>query len=240
MSHAFAVLSAMFPSGEAFFIRSVLNYRHQVDDAELRTQVNHFAGQEGVHGRMHRELNARLADLGYRTGLVERSVQIGFNRLAARLLPQSVQLAVTAALEHYTATLAEVVLSDGWSEAALADEQVRNIARWHALEECEHKTVAFDVYESVCGNTVMRAAAMDVMTGVFLGGLLFGTAYSALTGSSFSDIPSLARGLIRLPRSPFLSKSTRRRIRRYNRPDFHPDHFDSSAVIEHWRKELFA
>jgi len=81
---------------------------------------------------------------------------------------------------------------------------------------------------------------MDVMTGVFLGGLLLGIAYSAVTGSSFSDVASLARSVKRLTRSPFLSVSVLRRIRRYNRRDFHPDCFDSSALIERWRKELFS
>ena len=65
------------------------------------------------------------------------------------------------------------------------DDDVRRLFLWHALEESEHKAVAFDVYQAVHGGDRLRRAAMDVITGVFVGGLLLGTAYStALDGSS--------------------------------------------------------
>ena len=100
MSHAVAVLSAMFPNGEDFFVQSVRHYRDRLDDPRLRKQVNQFVGQESMHGRVHRDLNQRLAELGFQPRLVDQGVKIMFNRLGATLLPPSVQLAVTAALEH--------------------------------------------------------------------------------------------------------------------------------------------
>jgi hypothetical protein len=239
MSHVFAVLSAMFPSGEAFFVRSVRDQRQQVADPELRDQVNRFVGQESMHGRLHRQLNGRLAELGFPVGLVDRVVDIGFNRVAAKLLPSTVQLAVTAALEHYTATLAEVLLSDPQAQAVFADEDVRNLFLWHALEESEHKAVAFDVYRAVGGSDALRRAAMDVTTLVFLGGLALGSTYSTVSGSSRRDLASVLTGLVRLPQSPFLSSGVWRRLRAYNRSDFHPDTFDAAEMRERWREELF-
>ena len=29
-------------------------------------------------------------------------------------------------------------------------------------------------------------------------------------------------------------------LREYNRPDFHPDNRDTTALVEQWRNELFA
>jgi predicted metal-dependent hydrolase len=199
VNHMTAVLSGMFPSGESFFVRSVRDQRERVCDPELREQVNHFVGQESMHGRLHRQLNSRLEELGYKVGLVDRVVDIGFNRIGARLLPPKVQLAVTAALEHYTATLAEVLMSDPRARALFDDESVCNLFLWHALEESEHKAVAFDVYRAVGGSDALRRATMDVTTLVFLGGLALGSAYSAVSNSSPRDLASVLAGLIRLP-----------------------------------------
>jgi len=239
MSHLVAVLSAMFPNGEEFFVNSVRNCRHQATDPELRKQVNHFVGQESMHGRIHRDLNSRLAQLGFKCHLVDRAVDIGFNRVAAKVLPDSVQLAITAALEHYTATLAEVMLSDPSAQALFDQDGVRCLLLWHALEESEHKAVAFDLYQAVNGNEVLRRVAMNVITGVFLGGLALGTALSAVSSSSPGEVPSLLGSLARLPRSPFLSPTVLARLRHYNHHGFHPDEFDTTALLQHWRIELF-
>src|SRR6266567_1523561 len=72
MSHVFAVLSALFPEGEDFFVRSVRNYRDRITDPELKRQVAGFIGQEAIHGREHRELNRRLQAMGYPTFVIDR------------------------------------------------------------------------------------------------------------------------------------------------------------------------
>jgi predicted metal-dependent hydrolase len=143
MSHVVAVLSAMFPNGEDFFVRSVRHYRDQLDDPDLREHVNQFIGQESNHRRAHRELNDRLANLGYKTRVVDWSVGFGFTQVSARVLPPQARLAVTAALEHYTATLAEVLLEDTDAQSSIGDDQVRRLLLWHALEESEHKAVSY-------------------------------------------------------------------------------------------------
>lgn len=239
MSHVVAVLSAMFPNGEDFFVRSVRHYRDDVDDPELAGKVKQFVGQESNHRRAHRELNERLEDLGYKTRVVDRAVGIGFKQLVAKVLPPQVQLAATAALEHYTATLAEVLLEDPEAQSLFEDEQIRRLLLWHALEESEHKAVAFDVYEAVAGNYLLRRAVMDATTAVFVGGLIAGTAYSAVSSASPGDVFGLARGLLRFPLSPFVSPSVLKRLRLYNRFGFHPGLFDSGPLIDAWRTRLF-
>src|SRR3954452_5787719 len=70
-SHFVAALSAVFPEGEDFFVRSVKHYRDQIDDPVLKQQVAGFIGQEVTHGREHRGLNDHLAGLGYLTRRVD-------------------------------------------------------------------------------------------------------------------------------------------------------------------------
>src|SRR5258708_38681819 len=109
-SHVAAGLSAVFPDGEDFFVRSVRHFRDQITDPELKRQVAGFIGQEAMHGREHRAFNERLDQLGYPTKEGERITKWG---LAARerLLSAKSNLAVTAAPQHLTATLAHALLS---------------------------------------------------------------------------------------------------------------------------------
>src|SRR5256885_16573539 len=77
MSHVVSVLSAMFPPGEDFFVRSVKRHADEVTDPELKQQGAGFIGQEVTHGREHRELNKRLQESGYPTHRGSRMAQPG-------------------------------------------------------------------------------------------------------------------------------------------------------------------
>src|SRR5947207_2664818 len=80
LSHIAAALSAVFPDGEDFFVRSVRNFRDQIADPELKQQVAGFIGQEAMHGREHRAFNNRLDELGYPTKRVERITKWGLKQ----------------------------------------------------------------------------------------------------------------------------------------------------------------
>jgi hypothetical protein len=238
MSHVVAVLSSLFPEGEDFFVRSVRNYRDHITDPELRKQVAGFIGQEAVHGREHRTFNRRLQSMGYPTWIIDRLTKYGL-ALGACVLPKTHQLAITSALEHYTATLAELLLGDPEARANLEGE-VRSMFLWHALEESEHKSVAFDVFETVSGKHRVRAGVMNAVTIGFLAAVVAGTALSLLLDPATYRHPArLGRGLRRMRRSPFLRRDTVRRLRDYNRRGFHPDDHDATALLEEWRATLF-
>lgn len=238
MSHVVAMLSAMFPNGEDFFVRSVRTYRDRVADPELRRQVAAFIGQEAMHGREHRALNEQLQALGYPTAMVDRWVRRGL-ALADRVLPRRDRLAITAALEHYTATLAEVLLSDTQAQQALAVPEVRDLLLWHALEEAEHKSVAFDVFEQVCGSHRIRTWVMRATTVGFVLAVVTSTTWSLLHDPAVRDVRRLQASLAELRRSPWIGAATRRRIADYGRRGFHPDDWDAEALVQRWRHELF-
>ncbi len=238
MSHVLSLLSALFPEGEDFFVESVRNYREQITDPELKRQVAAFIGQEAMHSREHRTLNTRLQDLGYQTWLADRLTRHGLN-LGRRVLPKVHQLAVTAALEHYTATLAEMIMTIPAVREGLDDGEIRSLFLWHALEESEHKSVAFDVFQTVSGDERIRTQVMNATTLGFIGAIVLGTTMSLLVDPATYNPRILMRSVRNLRRSPFLTKQTRDRIRDYNRRDFHPDDWDAGAVREFWRTELF-
>ena len=238
MSHVVSVLSAMFPPGEDFFVRSVKRHADQVTDPELKQQVAGFIGQEVTHGREHRELNKRLQEMGYPTHRVSRMTKAGLRR-NERLFPPKVQLAMTAALEHYTAALAETLLTDPRAQELLGETEVRSMLLWHALEESEHKAVAFDVYRQVIGDEKLRIRAMRFTTFAFLTAVVGHALLSLLADRATYNPRRLGRSLAELRHSPFLSRAVIRRLRDYNRVGFHPDDHDATEILERWRAELF-
>jgi uncharacterized protein len=237
-SHVIAGLSSVFPDGEDFFVRSVRHFRDQISDPVLKRQVAGFIGQESVHGREHRVLNDKLAELGYPTKQVERLTKAGL-ALRWRLLPAKSNLAVTAALEHFTATLAELVMTDEDIRNALGHHAVRHIFLWHALEESEHKAVAFDVYRAVGGTERMRIWTMKIIRFGFLVGSLVELAVSLALDRSSYRRGVLGKSIRHIGSSSLLSRRIWDQLREYDRPGFHPNDRDTTELIERWRAELF-
>ncbi|ERP89389.1 hypothetical protein Q670_03120 [Alcanivorax sp. P2S70] len=164
-------MSLFFPVGERFFIDSVRNYRDQITDPELKKAVTAFIGQEAMHGREHDEYNNYVADSGIPLHAQEEVVTQLLNAVQA-YTPKAFQLAATVALEHLTAILAGGLLDlpeimDG------SDPGYQAIWNWHALEETEHKAVAFDVYTTVIGRDsnpgayALRTTTLVAATGIF-------------------------------------------------------------------------
>src|SRR4051794_11555883 len=238
LSHLAASLSAVFPDGEDFFVRSVRNFRDQITDPQLKRQVAGFIGQEALHGREHRTFNDRLDELGYPTKRFERFTRKGLE-IRERLLPASSNLAATAALEHFTATLAELVLTSEETRDLFGHDEVRNLFLWHALEESEHKAVAFDVYKAIGGSERVRVSTMKLLRYGFVLGMA-----AQITVSLLGDRATYKRGNLRrswrnFRRTPIMRRELWDQLCDYDRPDFHPDDRDTTQLVEQWRETLF-
>jgi uncharacterized protein len=135
-------LSTTFPKGEAFFVESVRAFRDGAPP-KLAEEIRAFTTQEAIHSREHDAFNERAEKGGYDLSKLEQRVE---ERLAiTRGRPPVVSLAATMALEHFTAILAHQLLAnprhlDG------ADRETADLWRWHAVEEIEHKGVAYDTW----------------------------------------------------------------------------------------------
>lgn len=237
-SHLVAILSSVFPDGEDFFVRSVRHYRDQISDPKLKEQVKGFIGQESMHGREHRQFNRRLAELGYPTRRIERFTRWGLAQ-RSRIAPPVSNLAATAALEHFTAILAERILTDEDLRRMVGHEAVRDLFLWHALEESEHKAVAFDVYRAVGGTERMRIITMKITRYGFVMGMTLQTVASLLGDRSTYQPGRLRRSWQRLRAAGFIDRQLWADLKAYERRGFHPDDRDTSGLVEHWRVELF-
>jgi predicted metal-dependent hydrolase len=147
-------LSMSFPLGEQMFIDSVRAAPPAcIADPALRADVKDFVGQEASHRHVHQQYNAELARQGFDYTL-EPQIRVRVERI--RKLPVRDRLAITCALEHYTAMLADYVLRHP-EYLGGAEPQLRTLWTWHAFEELEHKAVAFDVYRAAGGGYLRRA-----------------------------------------------------------------------------------
>lgn len=237
-SHFAAALSALFPDGEDFFVRSVRYYRDQITDPDLKRQVAGFIGQEAMHGREHRAFNERLDRHGYHTKRIERLVKKAL-AIRERAVPPIANLAVTAALEHFTATLAELVLTNEEARESFGHPAVRDLFTWHALEESEHKAVAFDVYRAMDGSERLRIITMKVIRLGFPVAVATEMLWSLATDRDSYRRGNLLASLRRFFQSPLVSRAVWSQLKEYDRRDFHPDDRDTTLLVEQWRDELF-
>jgi len=139
----FNALSMTFPLGERFFIESVRPYRSTAPNA-LRQEIANFIQQEALHTRAHADLNAQVAEAGYETQAMIAYTARELKRFDDRAPIR--RLGVTIALEHFTALLSHALLAEPHHLVG-APEPIRRLWHWHALEEIEHKAVAFDTFE---------------------------------------------------------------------------------------------
>lgn len=232
-------LSLLFPEGEKFFILSVKACEDRIRDPRLAEDVKGFYGQEAVHRREHERYNQRLRDFGLPVDEIEGQVRTLLER-AHRTLSPVQQLAVTAALEHFTAMLAHVLLAEteGESGEPLGDRRMLELWRWHAAEEHEHRSVAFDVFHAIGGRYLTRCHIMLTATAIFWlrilqqqirlmraeGIALSAREWSDLLRFLFAD-PGPLRRLLR----PYLS---------YFRPGFHPSTAGGDELFEAWRRDF--
>ena len=239
MSHVLTVLSSVFPDGEDYFVRSVNAVKDRVDDPELLAAVDGFVGQESMHGREHRALNDRLGELGYPTQAIGKYVR-AVTAVRERIQGKKANVAFTAALEHYTATLAETLLGDEAARNEIGYPGVRYLLMWHALEESEHKAVAFDVFRTIGGGEVMRQVTMWIthMTFVLETGIW---AAISLAGDSYArrHPVQVAKSAWRLRKSPFTKPAPVKLLFQYHQPGFHPNDRDTHELIATWRERLF-
>jgi predicted metal-dependent hydrolase len=145
------------------------------------------------------------------------------------------QLAMTAALEHYTATMARTFLNDAALTELFVDDEFLRFWVWHAIEESEHRAVAFDVFCAVGGEEELRLRAIRISSLLLTFIAVYHTVIGVLRDPRTWFGLALPRSLWRLRTNPFLSAGFRAAINDYKRIDFHPLQHDTSPLETEWR-----
>lgn len=223
-------LSCTFPEGERMFVRSVRHYQPNLQSEQLKEEVKGFIGQEAHHGNEHEVFNALMQKKGMPTAKVEKFVHDGIRWQEKRMSPQRL-LAKTCALEHFTAMLAEVMLENPEFLEGMHKDMLP-LWLWHAVEESEHKSVAFDVYQDQVGDYWTRVSEMALTTVEFTGFTIFHYFQLRAAMNDKADWKSIAEGWNWLLGKPgFLRKLGPAYLAYYKR-DFHPAKRDKRHLRE--------
>lgn len=152
-SYTNIAMSLLLPYLEPYLIRSMKAAKAHVTDARIAADLERFCAQEGQHYLQHSRFNALFRDRGF-PGLqpLEEELDADYRRFT-RSKSLRFNLAYAEGFEALTSAMARVQIGQDlshWHPAAA------DLWMWHLLEELEHRTVAFDVYEHVCGNYAYR------------------------------------------------------------------------------------
>lgn len=238
LTHFMNVLSITFPDGERFFVDAVRALRDQVEDPERQKDISGFIGQEAMHSLEHKAFNDLVAGKGYEA-LCERALGVTQRLLAGarKHLSAKEQLAATAGLEHITAILADTILQRA-DMVEKMDPSVRPLWVWHAIEETEHKAVAFDLYQDVDGSYWRRQRT-------FLTGTAYLVAFTSYFTWQFLKHDGVQRQPLVMAKGLWKMFGYRGVVSqaipawfRYLRPGFHPWQDDNTHLLEQWRETL--
>lgn len=173
-THITNVMHITLPEGERAMVQALSDALPLVKDERLRDEMIGFIGQEEIHSTSHEDLHEYLDRQGLDTGPIVRKlewlVDRVFNRPGLRGRARHAwlceRLALSAAMEHYTAIMGQWVLDADALDDAM-HPMMLDLVRWHGAEEVEHRNVAFDAYMYVDGG-YFRRARTGVMASVLL------------------------------------------------------------------------
>ena len=217
-------LNLTFPEGERVFVRAVHEHRDRVSDPVLQAQIKGFSGQEGAHARAHEWLFDALRAQGYDLEpFFARYLR--YIRWVNKRLPPAQRLASTAALEHWTSTLALVMFDLDLLRGV--HPEMRKLLLWHATEELEHRAVAFDVLRATRPGYLRRAwgfitGSIAVSYWLVVGMRLFVKQSAVPRGQLWRDM----RKLNEIAGTNLLWRVTKDLLA-YLRPGFHPNQVGS-------------
>jgi predicted metal-dependent hydrolase len=237
----FNALSLTFPDGERLFMDAVRHFRPRLE-GKLAEDVKGFIAQEAIHAREHHTLNQLIDRDRYPVAAIEAEI---LERIAfARERGPYGMLIATIALEHFTAMMAEMHArhQDLFEQV---DPGIERLWRWHAMEELEHKAVAFDVFMAVARDWgplrryLRRTISMAIISVQFTRHI---TRYAARLLEADGYAPEAAlRAVGRFVwDKPGIFKRGWRTYLAWYRPGFHPWDQDNRALVANWKAEFDA
>jgi predicted metal-dependent hydrolase len=237
----FNALSLTFPDVERMFIDAVRAYRDRVD-GKLAEEVRGFIAQESIHSREHHTLNQLLDRDFYPVATIEASIK---DRVAiARSRGPMRMLLSTIALEHITSMMADIHAANQHLFEG-APPGVERMWRWHAMEETEHKAVAYDVFMVATKDwsplqRYFRRCFVMALIGVLFPQNITNYAALLLEADGYSKKDAVKAVKRFLWSEPGIFGRGWKLFLAWFKPGFHPWDHDNRALVATWRKEFDA
>lgn len=247
LTHFMTALSALFPEGEQFFVDSVRAVRHHDHikmNKIMQAEISAFIGQEAMHSKEHEAFNHYAQIYGFDIEKMERWTRlvIDSKKMFHYFFPiEKIDMAATCALEHYTATIAAQLLKREDFHDMMQDPTMLKLWLWHAIEENEHKAVAYDVFEAIYGKDFatyfLRCFSMLVATILIFCTHSFFFAYLMHQDRKLR-LKHIKQTLkIMYGRQGFFTQILPQ-LADYFRREFHPNDHDTENLLHLWKTTL--
>ena len=193
-------INMILPAGEFWFCRLYNKVLPQIQDEKLKADVQAFIRQEAMHSQAHNSANKEY--LTERQIDIQRNLDL-MNFLFGKLLADQplgltvpkvldhqwdvFRLGIVATVEHMTCVLGKYALyNKKWQELG-ADPNMLDLVKWHASEEIEHRTVAFDLYRHLGGGYIARYYQSILVIAAVLGLWVDGAAHILSQDPRYAD-----------------------------------------------------
>jgi uncharacterized protein len=157
-----AAFSLTMPYLEPYLIRMMLKAKDKVDNTDLREDMTRFSQQEGNHYRNHARINNIIRGkfdqgVAQQISTIERDMKSDYDKF---LKEKSLAYNLAYAEGFEAMTCAAVMGSVGVNRSSRSTGMIskgwEELMDWHGMEEVEHRTVAFDVYNHIVGSYLYR------------------------------------------------------------------------------------
>lgn len=230
LSLFFTAFSATLPVGEKQFIHSVRLFQERISDPVLREEIRAFIGQEAHHAKEHDAFNRLMAERGLSTDRIEQRMARMFEWIREHASPEQ-QLANTVCAEHFTAMMADYMLTKSPELMERMDPAMRNLWAWHAIEEAEHKAVAFDVYRQQVNDVWRLRRTMVLISLSIAGHVTFDALQLMREAGELRNVKSWRKGLKQLFGRGGMFPAMAREYLDFYRRDFHPWQHDNRQSL---------
>ena len=229
-------LSLMFPTGERLFIRAVRRYLPDIETKQLEEDAQSFIFQEAQHTQAHEMFNQQIEVQGLHSAGMEWFVK-GVVHAQEKILSKKLYMALAAGGEHFTASMAEVVLENFEDYLDGAPDEMRALWCWHCVEEIEHKTVTFDVFQQAAkGGYFTRQLGFIIS----FGNLIFFPQLTMLhllaKERQLSSFSAWKTGMSSLYGRQGIIRRIAKKLLVYLKPGFHPTQVNVPAQYYQWQE----
>jgi len=244
-THFINALHIVFPTGERFFVNSVLKHKNKIEDEKLKKQVKNFCGQEGIHSSMHERFWNILKDNGYIIKGYENHIDNLLHKIIAKINVEgtrinNIDLTATVCLEHFTALFGHALFEHVELNQDIVPKDMAELFQWHAAEEIEHKNVAFDVFQKVDKSEhVKRAALMPIVTALLYFYLSVGTFMLMYQDRKYLEYTKLPKQFYQFATGLFsdLHSDLIKEYFSFFKKDFHPSDLNDFHFAEDFFKD---
>lgn len=155
-SYTFLGAWMMLPYLEPYLIRTMRQALPKIRDEQLKYDLKRFCAQEGEHFKHHAKANKLIRELKPEFAVLsELEAELDAEyKIFSKEKPLKFNLAYAEGFESMTSSAARAQFEVDYYDRT--DSPLADLAKWHVMEELEHRSVAFDVYEHVVGSYPYR------------------------------------------------------------------------------------